>query len=258
MTRKLRSTAWFGGYDKDGFIHRSWMKNQGWPDHLFDGRPVFAKGDAEHLRGEGKDVRNIVGYVSGTHFVEGAAPDTGHLAATVTFLSAASTLPETIREAWDRGKKDLVGLSIDATGTARNQRVAGKNIKVAASITRVDSVDLIVDPGAGGGLVRMLEAADPTHQQEDHDMGLKERMLEAIRAKNPDKAASIDLATVTDEALETAYREAVATPPGGQPVEGRVRMVAPSVDPQTRNGLVYVDLAPVPPGPAAPRARRVL
>jgi hypothetical protein len=77
----------------------------------------------------------------------------------------------------------------------------------------VDSVDLIVDPGAGGGLVRMREAADPTHQQEDSAMGLKERMLEAIRAKNPDKAATIDLATVTDEALETAYREAVATPP---------------------------------------------
>ena len=47
-------------------------------------------------------------------------------------------------------------------------------------------------------------------------MGLKERMLEAIRAKNPDKAATIDLATVTDDALETAYREAVATPPASQ------------------------------------------
>jgi dihydroxy-acid dehydratase len=38
---KLRSTAWFGGKDRDGFIHRSWMKNQGRPDHLFDGRPVI-------------------------------------------------------------------------------------------------------------------------------------------------------------------------------------------------------------------------
>ncbi len=36
--------------------------------------------------------------------------------------------------------------------------------------------------------------------------------------------------------------KAVATPPGGQPVEGRVRMVAPTVDGGTRNGLVYVDL----------------
>ena len=38
---KLRSSAWFGGKDRDGFIHRSWMKNQGRPDHLFDGRPVI-------------------------------------------------------------------------------------------------------------------------------------------------------------------------------------------------------------------------
>ena len=38
---KRRSTAWFGERDKSGFIHRSWMKNQGLPDHLFDGRPVI-------------------------------------------------------------------------------------------------------------------------------------------------------------------------------------------------------------------------
>ena len=37
----LRSQAWFGKADKDGFIHRSWMKNQGLPHHLFDGRPVI-------------------------------------------------------------------------------------------------------------------------------------------------------------------------------------------------------------------------
>ena len=36
--------------------------------------------------------------------------------------------------------------------------------------------------------------------------------------------------------------KAVATPPGGQAIEGRVRMVAPTVDGGTRNGIVYVDL----------------
>jgi L-arabonate dehydrase len=41
MTRKLRSQAWFGGQDKDAFIHRSWMKNNGLPDDAFDGRPVI-------------------------------------------------------------------------------------------------------------------------------------------------------------------------------------------------------------------------
>ena len=37
----LRSTAWFGRQDKDGFIHRSWMRNQGFPEVVFDGRPVI-------------------------------------------------------------------------------------------------------------------------------------------------------------------------------------------------------------------------
>ena len=41
MTKKRRSHLWYGNKDRDGFIHRSWMKNQGFPDHAFDGRPVI-------------------------------------------------------------------------------------------------------------------------------------------------------------------------------------------------------------------------
>ena len=39
--RKLRSTEWFGGNSRDHIYHRSWMKNQGLPADLFDGRPVI-------------------------------------------------------------------------------------------------------------------------------------------------------------------------------------------------------------------------
>ncbi len=39
--KKLRSQAWFGPDDVHGFMHRSWMKNQGWPHDVFDGRPVI-------------------------------------------------------------------------------------------------------------------------------------------------------------------------------------------------------------------------
>jgi len=38
---KRRSQHWFGGFGKDAFIHRSWMKNGGLPDDAFDGRPVI-------------------------------------------------------------------------------------------------------------------------------------------------------------------------------------------------------------------------
>ncbi|KPP88081.1 MAG: galactonate dehydratase DgoD [Rhodobacteraceae bacterium HLUCCA08] len=41
MTKDRRSKGWYGKLDRDGFIHRSWMKNQGFPDHAFDGRPVI-------------------------------------------------------------------------------------------------------------------------------------------------------------------------------------------------------------------------
>src|SRR5262245_46802476 len=36
-----RSAAWFGRTDRDGFMHRSWIKNQGYPHDLLDGRPVI-------------------------------------------------------------------------------------------------------------------------------------------------------------------------------------------------------------------------
>ena len=37
----LRSARWFGTNDKNGFMYRSWMKNQGFPDHQFAGKPVI-------------------------------------------------------------------------------------------------------------------------------------------------------------------------------------------------------------------------
>ncbi|NCO87170.1 MAG: dihydroxy-acid dehydratase [Rhodobacterales bacterium] len=39
--RKLRSQTWFGGTSKDNIYHRGWMRNQGLPVDLFDGRPVI-------------------------------------------------------------------------------------------------------------------------------------------------------------------------------------------------------------------------
>ena len=41
MAQELRSRGWFGRKDKDGIIYRSWMKNQGMPNDMFDGRPVI-------------------------------------------------------------------------------------------------------------------------------------------------------------------------------------------------------------------------
>jgi dihydroxy-acid dehydratase len=39
-TQALRSRNWFGRQDLDGFVHRSWLKAEGFSDVVFDGRPV--------------------------------------------------------------------------------------------------------------------------------------------------------------------------------------------------------------------------
>ncbi len=39
--RTLRSQDWFGRKDKLGFIHRSWMKAEGFPQSAFEGKPVI-------------------------------------------------------------------------------------------------------------------------------------------------------------------------------------------------------------------------
>jgi dihydroxy-acid dehydratase len=40
-TQALRSRNWFGRQDLDGFVHRSWLKSEGFSDVVFDGRPVI-------------------------------------------------------------------------------------------------------------------------------------------------------------------------------------------------------------------------
>lgn len=38
---QFRSQEWFGNNDKMGFVHRSWLRNQGYPDDYFRGKPVI-------------------------------------------------------------------------------------------------------------------------------------------------------------------------------------------------------------------------
>ncbi len=40
--KKLRSFDWFGKSDKMGFVHRSWLRNQGYPNDYFQGKLAFA------------------------------------------------------------------------------------------------------------------------------------------------------------------------------------------------------------------------
>lgn len=178
---------------------------------LFNGARVFVKSDAEHIKGDGKAFNQLAGGLSDAVFVEGKSPDSGEIHAVLTFIEPEGAVAVKVREAFDRGLANLFGFSIDAVATAKSVVREGKKVRQAGKITKVESVDLIVEPGAGGQLIRMVESINPEKEQ---DMSLRLRMLEAIQQKNPAKFAGMKPEDIADDELETAYREAVAVAPG--------------------------------------------
>lgn len=171
---------------------------------MFNGVRVFVKSDDQHIKGQGKSFNQLIGQLSDARFVEGQAKDSGEIQATLTLLASAGDVPAKLREAYDYGMSDLFGFSIDADALTNKRG----NLREATKFTKIHSVDLIIEPGAGGELINLIEAINP---QEQLDMKLKERMIEAVKAANqgaiPD-GVDVD----NDEQLEAAYREAVSKP----------------------------------------------
>lgn len=190
----------------------------------FNGAKVFAKADIEHVRGLGKDISRLVGRLDNARFVEGDSGG-GEIQAELTALDS-NPITAFLREAVAKNLTDAFGLSIDAQG--RHKRRPG--FIEATSIDVVSSVDLIVDPGAGGQVLRFVEAL-----HEDSDMKLREQMLADIRKKDAKRADALESAD--DNEVLTAYREACAPASEPEPaptqtgsdlpdaVEQRIRMV---------------------------------
>lgn len=192
---------------------------------LFEGARVFVKSDAEHIKDQGKDVRNLIGGLTAPRFVEAVGDAPAEIQATLRLIEPDGAMAVKLREAHARGLSSLFGFSIDADATAKKVVRGKRRLTEATRFTRVNSVDLIVEPGAGGELIRMVEAV---HTQEQDDM-IRIRMIEAIRAKRPDLASDITDET-SDEVVLARYTEATKPAPvaGGvtpEQLAEQVRMV---------------------------------
>ena len=204
---------------------------------LVEGARVFEKSDAEHvaagtqLIAPGKSFRNLVGQLRNARFVEGATPDTGEIQAELHLIQPDGEVAVRVREAHARGMSSLFGFSIDAEARAKVTTIGGRKVRAAVQITKVNSVDLIVEPGAGGALLRIVEAQATPLPLEDEDMALRQRMIEAIKAHNP----AFDDANATDEQIEAAFVEAKAAKPAPTPAP------APAADPALMDQVRLVE-----------------
>jgi hypothetical protein len=172
---------------------------------MFEGVRVFVKSDEEHLKDRGKDVRNLIGGLTAPRFIEASVGAPAQIQATLRLIEPEGVIAVRLREAHSRGLSGLFGFSIDSYCDAKTIRRGQQRLREARKFKKVNSVDLIVEPGAGGELIRMVEAKQQTQEQDT----MRTRMIEAIRAKRPDLAADIDDDT-PDEVVLARHAEATA------------------------------------------------
>ncbi|MFI3218190.1 MAG: hypothetical protein QX189_03630 [Methylococcales bacterium] len=169
---------------------------------LFDKTRVFSKSDAEHIKGQGKSFNQLIGQLTEPRFIEGQGLDSGEIQATLTLFASAGEVVAKLKEAYDNGMTDLFGFSIDADGLTQMRGL----LREATKFVKVHSVDLIIEPGAGGQLINLIEAVDPNNATPPNNppevktMELLNIMLAAIKTANND---------VLPEGLDTANNEAV-------------------------------------------------
>lgn len=172
---------------------------------LFAGARVFVKSDREHLASAGKDVRNLIGALSDPVFIEGKTTDTGELFAVMTLIVGDDDpIAVRLHEATTRKLTDLFGLSIDVEGKAR---AGAKGVRIAEAFTKVHSVDLIVEPGAGGQVISFVEAV--AEDNSGKKLMDREALIALLQKTNPALLEGKDLATITDEELQAILASAL-------------------------------------------------
>ncbi|GAK43606.1 conserved protein [Tepidicaulis marinus] len=177
---------------------------------LFEGTRVFVKSDAEHLSGGGKDVRNLIGALRNVTFTEGTGTDTGELQADLVLLEPEGDIAVKLREAWSRKLTELFGFSIDSRALAKTRKAGQVTVREAVKFTAVNSVDLIVEPGAGGAIINLIEAkGDPLMDREEIIALLEAKGL--LKGKNTDRLSDEELTTMLREAVGTAAPAETAT-----------------------------------------------
>lgn len=164
---------------------------------LFEGIQAFAdhpSKDEARSRPE-RSVRDIVGWF------EEARWDSGEqgIRATFRILPSAGWLREALKGAWDAGKRDLMGFSINALGRV-SAKTHADGSQIIESLDKVVSTDVVTTPGAGGRLLGVLES----------ERSAEEDMLTAEEVKAMITEALASSTTSLLEALKPEIASAVA------------------------------------------------
>jgi len=181
---------------------------------LFNGVRVFEKSDAEHLAKKGKSFSNLIGGLSNARFVEATKTEPAFIQAELNLLEASGDTAKKMLELHQRNMADLFGFSIDAFTKAKVVTLNRQRVAEATQFTKINSLDLIIEPGAGGSVINVLEATE--------DNTMLKQLLEALENKRKDLLENLDRENETQvlEAYNTMIADEAANNEGGGEASG--------------------------------------
>lgn len=171
---------------------------------LFEGARAYADHptrDEQRNRPE-RSIRDVVGWFEGVRW----DADEQGIRGTFKILESADWLRSALKSAWDQGKKDLLGFSINALGRVGSKRA--DNSVLIEAIEKVVSTDVVTTPGAGGRLLGVLESERSAGASPEGEMKPEEiqRMIAEALA-----ASAAQMQTGLLEAMKAELTTAIAT-----------------------------------------------
>lgn len=157
-----------------------------------EGFPLQTAGWLDNIKYETVKVegREVTGLTGSLHLLEGN--------------SKVAELKQTIVDAWKKGLKNFLGLSINAEGPSSVRMLNGQPISVVSGITRVFSTDFVTQPAAGGELLKIIESL----QFGGNEMDWK-KFLESLKSWNAKLFESVDVANITEEEATSIFESLV-------------------------------------------------
>ena len=174
---------------------------------LFEGVKAYADHPSkEETRNRPeRSIRDVVGWFEGVRW---DSEEQG-IRGTFRITEAADWLRQTLKSAWDAGKTDLLGFSINALGRVGAKR--SDNSTLIEAIEKVVSTDVVTSPGAGGRLLGVLESersAEDTMDPEEIKRLIQEAMAAGLTGLQAQLTEALAALTAAPAAAATAVTEA--------------------------------------------------
>lgn len=132
-----------------------------------------------------------------------------------------------------------IGVSIRATGRATQGEAEGRKGPIVQQLTAARSVDFVTEPGAGGQILEMFEAARPSQSTIHREAQVNEQQFNEAIAKVQQENARLSEALLLRDAKDFV-RQAVAT--ANVPDVTKARLVESlSVNPPVKDGQLDAD-----------------